>query len=254
VILVDDREGSKQLVRYFPKPITHLVRLPFGDVAFLGKGPEGRPIPVGIEIKTLSEALDNIVTGRFAGHQLPGLIQDFEVSYLVVYGELRQDAHGIICVPRKGGIKRFKLGGRYYMWRDFQQWLITMELRGDQHIRFMATKRDVGNFILALYRWWTAKSWEEHRAHLALDTSGRSSLVSEVSLARRFAKELPGVGWGKSAAVERYFSSALNIVMADEKEWLEVDGIGKILARKIWNAIRGKEEKKKQGGRREKDL
>lgn len=220
----------------------------------MGKGPEGRPIPVGVEIKTLSEALDNIVTGRFAGHQLPGIIQDFEVSYFIVYGELRQDAHGIICVPRKGGIKRLKLGGRYYMWRDFQQWLITMELRGDQHVRFMATKRDVGNFILALYKWWTGKKWEEHRAHLALDTSGRSSLVSEVSLARRVAKELPRVGWGKSAAVEGRFPTVKAMVGAKEEEWKEIDGVGKLMAGRIYRALRGQEEKRKQGGRREKDL
>ncbi len=54
---------------------------------------------------------------------------------------------------------------------------------------------------------------------------------------RRVAKELPGIGWERSLAVEKHFVSVLAMMLAKSPEWEKVDGIGKTLAQKIVKAI-----------------
>ena len=50
---------------------------------------------------------------------------------------------------------------------------------------------------------------------------------------RRVAKEFTGIGWERSLAVEGRWGSVRDMVNATEKEWTEVDGIGKGIAKKI---------------------
>ncbi len=241
MILVDDRAGSKELIKYFTNVEAHLVRQPYGDVAFLGEGPKGELIPIGIEVKTVADVLSCIMDGRFAGHQLPGLIRHYSVIYLIVYGEVRMDQHGILCVPRKGGLKPVYKGSRAFMWRDFHSWLFTMEMLGGVKVRMVKTKRETGLLCLALYKWWTSKGWEEHQAHLAFDTSHSPALLPEYNLVTRVAKELEGIGWKKAQLVGGKFKSVLEMVMAEGVEWEEIEGIGGKIAVRAVGDLRGGE-------------
>ena len=54
-----------------------------------------------------------------------------------------------------------------------------------------------------------------------------------VSLVRRVAKELPGIGWERSLLVEETFDSVRTMVNAPLEEWLEIEGIGKGIATKV---------------------
>ena len=76
MILVDSREGSKQL-----QPLlrdSKLTRLEFADFAFTGSDRDGRISQIGIEYKTLPDVLSCIADGRFAGHQLPGMMKAYD--------------------------------------------------------------------------------------------------------------------------------------------------------------------------------
>ena len=44
---------------------------------------------------------------------------------------------------------------------------------------------------------------------------------------------LPGVGNNRSKVVESYFKSLKAMVNATEDEWLQIDGIGKTIARNV---------------------
>jgi len=46
------------------------------------------------------------------------------------------------------------------------------------------------------------------------------------------------VGWKRSAAVVRKFKTVRQMMEASEKEWMEVDGIGKGIAKKTVEALR----------------
>ena len=63
-VLVDDRAGSVDLVKYQPlKRSAELTRLRAGDVLIVGNGPGGRPVLVGIEFKTVADLIQSIDNG-----------------------------------------------------------------------------------------------------------------------------------------------------------------------------------------------
>jgi len=119
-LLVDSRVGSKDLA----KPLSaKLAVLEFADAMFVGGGLGDKPIFIGIEVKTVKDALSCVVSGRFAGHQLPGLVKGYDVVYLIVEGRWRADKEGLLEVPYGKRWRAVNLGRRYFMWRDFALWL-----------------------------------------------------------------------------------------------------------------------------------
>lgn len=98
-------------------------------------------------------------------------------------------------------------------------------------------------WISTLYKWWTGKEYEEHRGHLAIFDRMRDGLVDRAilvrpSLCRMVSAQLPGIGIQKSEMVAGHFGSVSNMVGADISEWEEIDGIGRTMAVKIYNALR----------------
>lgn len=235
-ILVDDRAGSKNMIRYLKT--AKLARLPYGDISFMGRGPDDRPIPVGIEIKSLSDILSCIVSGRFAAHQLPGMLSSFEVVYLIVHGVYRPDYKtGQLIVPRGG--KRWTpatIGNRGFMYRELDAWLMSIELRAGVHVRRTGSEAETAFVIQDLAGWWE-KDWDKHRSHLALHDPPDVELIRKPSLVRKVAAQLPGVGWKRSSAAAEHFGSVRRMIEADAKEWLTVDGIGKITAARVVKAV-----------------
>lgn len=254
-LLVDPRIGSGELAKYLlmlqlPVEIPE-HNLPFGDFAFLGNGPEGRPIPIGIERKALKDFVNSYYSGRFAGHQLPGMLNPgagFEVIYVILEGLWRVDIQsGLISVPsmkknQKGKFvwEDLEVAGKGFMYRDLEQILFTLEMKAGVNFRRTGNKPETGRFISALYHWWVDKEWEEHRSHLRFKTTeADKALLVKPSLCRLIAAQLPGVGWVKSGAVATRFGSVSNMVKATEKEWMEIEGIGKTMAKKIMMALDG---------------
>ncbi len=93
MILVDSRIGSKDLIKPLGS-ISKLAVLEFADAMFVGGGEGNKPVFVGIEIKKIKDALSCIMSGRFAGHQLVGLVKEYDVRYLIIEGWYRADRKG----------------------------------------------------------------------------------------------------------------------------------------------------------------
>lgn len=246
MILLDDRAGSRDL--YLPLikqgvPV-QLGRMEYGDLSWTGQGMGGVPQLVGVEYKTVEDVIQCIGSGRFAGHQLPGLIQSYNYVWLMVAGRVRPAADGTLQVAHISG-RWFDagFGGRGFRYSDYDHWLTTIELRGGVRVRRVGDSLEAAASLAALYRWWTAKEWEDHRGHLGFDTTRdlESALLRKPSLVRRLAKELPGVGWNKSAAVAGAFGTAIDMVSATEREWMDIPGIGKTMAQKIRRELGWKE-------------
>jgi len=238
MILIDDRTGSKELYGLLPPGSAEICRLEAGDAAFVGCGP-GKPMMIGIELKGLSDVLQCIGTGRFAGGQLPKLLRDYDVVYLIVEGAWRPGKEGTLEKLARGGWQTVVLGTRVWMYRELDNWLTSIETMTGVRLRRTESERETAACILNLYHWWTDKEWDEHRSHLAFDRSDRPTLVKP-SLAIRVAKELSGVGYDRAGAVARHFhGSVREMVLAGEDQWKEVAGIGKILSRRIVDELNG---------------
>jgi ERCC4-type nuclease len=244
-IQLDDRTGSGDLLpllrsRGLP---TVLTRLPYGDAAFIGNGPDECPMPIGIEIKSISDILKCIGDGRFSGHQLPGLVADFDYIWLIAEGIYRSDqGTGFLQTYVRGGWRNAMVGTRRFMARELEQWFLTITIRAGVRIVCTGGRNETADFLRNLYNWWTVKSWTEHKSHLAPHLHSftpDSALLVRPTLARLVAKELPGIGWEKSAAVAKTFPSVLEMAVAEEDDWRAIEGIGAKTAEKVVRAIRG---------------
>jgi len=237
-ITIDSREGSAFLINHLPHGMVSVGRLEYGDVSFVGNGPNDEPILVGIERKALGDLINSITSGRFAGHQLPGLVSSYHVVYLIVEGLWRPGTTGLLEVRKGQGWEPLDRGRRW-MWADVEAWLTTVEQKAGVRIRKTVGMGETAAMILALYRWWTSKEYDEHRAHLTLHKPPDSAALRKASLVRVMAAELPGIGWEKSERVAKRFRNVVEMVNAEEHEWREVEGVGNTIAHKIVMAVWG---------------
>lgn len=247
---VDDRTGSIELVPLLRARGIRVVvnRMPFGDISFVGNGPDGAPVTVGIEVKKVRDILACITDGRFAGHQLPGLIESYQQVWLLVEGTWRPNPRdGILQLQTYGGKwVDAMVGTRRFMYTDLQQWLLTIHHKAGVSVARCWNWEEGVSWLSSLYKWWTQKKWEEHKGHVAINTSHRNeyffdrAILERPTTLRMVAKELPGVGFEKSAAVADYFGSVENLVYASVEDIMDVPGIGRDIATRIWRALRSK--------------
>jgi ERCC4-type nuclease len=237
MILVDDRVGSRELVHFLPRQMAMLNRLTFGDAMWLGNGPDDIPVHVGVEIKAIGDLLKSIVDGRFAGHQLPGLLRDYHVIYLIVEGKFRPEPEtGLLQVPWNGTWVPADFGAKRWTHRDLWGFLTTMEIHYGLKLRRTYDRRETARVIQDLHHWWTAKAFGEHKSGCAFDTSGEPTLLP-ATLLRRIAAQFDGIGWKRAQAVEQHFTSVIDMILAPEGEWRKISGVGKKIAAEIVAAI-----------------
>lgn len=247
MIQVDDRAGSAQLCPILRQMgcEVDLCRMDFGDVAFSGWGPNGAPVQVGIEVKSLDDILACITSGRFAGHQLPGLIQCYDHVFLLVQGQWRARARdGVLEYYRSTSRGNFwsEAGGgqRRWLWRDLESWLTSMSIMGGLRVHRVPDYHEGALWLKTVYSWFQK---DDHKSHLVI-YSGKelysdTALLTRPSLARRVAKELPGIGLVRSAEVAHQFPTVELMVSASVRDWTKIEGVGKGIATKVYNAIHG---------------
>jgi ERCC4-type nuclease len=237
MILLDPRAGSadyEPLLRALGAPV-EMVTLEFGDVAFYGSG-----YAVGVELKRLNDLLNCIVTGRFSGHQLPGLALHYAEAWLIVEGYWRPNPQDGVLETRRGrDWVPVKLGARTWMYRDLDNFLTTVEVKGGVRVKRTANPDETARAIYGLYAWWL--DYDGHRSHLALNRAGRDvALFTRPTFVRRVAAELPGVGFEKSGMIAGAFPTVRALMGADEKRLRTLPGIGKALAKGIvgaWDSV-----------------
>jgi ERCC4-type nuclease len=248
-MLIDDRTGSGDLVPLM-KPLgvkATLTRLDYGDVAMFGNGPDGL-LNIGIEVKTISDVVGCMTSGRYAAHQLPGMLQDYDQSWLLVEGEWRATRDGLLQMkhPSKGFWFDLKVGGRRWMWQEVQGWMFTMMILGGVRVVTVPDRQMTARFLAAMHHWFTKpfashsslKTFVDYKARIG-GVSGQPAMLRAPTLERRVYKELPGLGWDRSLAACDAFPNLLAAFTADAASWATIPGIGPKTAGKIHRGIRG---------------
>lgn len=239
MIYIDSRTGSHTLQSHILNEIeTDLTYLEYGDVSFMGNGPDG-PVMIGIERKTISDLASSIATGRLSGHQLIGMLNCFDYVYIVVEGVWQANpVTGIIEMYRTRGWQPMQFGVRQFLAKEVTNYLNTLAVICNVLIWHTNNITQTGKWISDLYSWWQ-KPWDKHTAHLQLhETPVPKRVQKEVVLVgpsrvRLVAKEFPSIGWTRSKAVAERFKSVREFVNATREQLLEVPGIGKTLAERI---------------------
>lgn len=239
MLLVDPRKGSGDLVEPFKRigipAVAH--QMAFGDCAFVGNGPGGGVIQVGVEVKKIPDLVDCIVSGRLAGHQLVGLVEAYDERWLVVEGAWRVSQAGVLEIkdPKKHFWFPIRSRGRGWMFREVMGYMLTLSIIGGLKIWHTYDRDETVRFVGCLYRWWTEKAYHEHKSlKTFVDYKGRvvadSKEPRDVRLGRptpfrRLVKEFPQIGWERSVDVERLFGGditklGLALAFPDETDWM----------------------------------
>jgi ERCC4-type nuclease len=215
-----------------------ISRLDYADFFFLGNGPEGSYVSVGIERKAIKDLLNSMTTGRLSGHQLPGMSQQYDYIYILVEGEWRfSPDNGILQSKNGAWWNDVCLGPRRFMAKEVIGFLNTLVVKAGVQVMYSRNQRETVQVVTSLYHWWNTKQWEGHTSHLSPSKSHKGNsgeiMLIKPPLIRRIASELPLIGWGKSKAVADFFPSVSKMVNATEKEWREIPGIGKGIAQGV---------------------
>lgn len=256
-ILIDDRTGSRQLIEFPPlDKMASLTRMEFGDVAFTGNGPDGDIVSIGIEVKSITDLVGSLDTGRLQATQIPGMLRTYTESWLLIHGSYGPgDTPGPGCqfpplmVRRGMRWEPWTLGKRTFPYSYPAKFLHTLSQCG---VKLWRVKDDAeaAVWIATLAAWWS-EPWSEHTSMRVLDRSqkrGRSSGGSNSGTRRasimqtfddktmrriEFASALPGLGYERAVAAARHFQSPRAMTVATSRQWQEVPGIGKGLAKSI---------------------
>lgn len=239
-ILVDSRVGAVELIPRLRSMMPGKVdkcRLVSADITFDGNGPGGT-VAIGIERKRVGDLMGSIRSGRLSGEQLVAMNQIYQFVYLVVEGLYRPSSDGFIEVHVRGKWRDLVLGRQKFLYSELDNYLTTVELNANVMVRRTASEYETCVQVVDLYRWWN-KEWDRHHAHEAIKHQEGVTL-KRASLLRRVAAELPGVGWIRSGAVEKHFASIQEMTIANERDWVQIEGIGPGIAKRVVKALRGK--------------
>ena len=247
MIQIDDRIGSVQIA-----PIlrslgceVELTRMDYGDVAWIGYGANGQAVSCAAELKRIEDCVACIQSGRFAGHQLPGLLKCYDHIWLLIIDEYRARQRDGVLEYRKEGHG----GGQYWtescgrqrtvFWRDVESWLMTMQIMGGIRVHREPTYESAALWIKNTANWFARDEHKSHKVmHGTKEIFADQALLVKPTLARRVAAQLPFIGEVRSAEVARVFHTLEQMVEASPKDWAtKVDGIGKGIAAKIYTAI-----------------
>lgn len=246
MIIVDDRAGSCDLFPYIKALTTDAImtRLdpPFGDIAWVGNGPDGQSIKVGVEYKKVAEILGAIGgDNRFVGHQVGGMVEHYDRRFLLVEGRIRADRNtGVIQEQRRGQWVNVQKGGRGFTYRDLDHWLTSIEEQAQFRVVKTFDEYESARWVVTKHSWYVAKGWADHKTlHQFHVPAPPSATFVRPGLVRRVAKELKGVGWDKSIQVAAKFASVRAMANANERDWASIDGVGKTMSRRIVEEIIG---------------
>lgn len=225
---------------------TRVTRLDFGDACFHGNGPDDEYI-IGVERKCLSDALNSMQSRRLVGFQLPGMLDTFHRSIVLIEGIWSPGKNGELCVYRRGEWVPVELGSRRFLYSELDNFMTSLEettpTPGQVHVRRTSNSLETAVVLSDLVHWW-AKPWKDHKslrqAYIRTPEPRRSGLAIKIpGIVWKMAAQIPKIDQ-KGELVERKFKTPLEMCQADATTWQEIDGIGPTIAENAVHLLQGR--------------
>lgn len=253
MILVDTRSGSEPYILPLRKLGLEVegVRLEYGDVSFEGKGTASAPVQIGVELKSVGDAIGSLRSGRLTGNrqqgepgQLPGMLESYDYSYLLVEGQWRADENGYMCHYCGPRLRWQRCKGSMPASEFDKRLLGIQECLG---VRVVQTNRqaDTVRWLANLYHWWRDTALDAHTSHLAPHAPQG---LFRISPFRQAIMAWPGVGRKVSLAAEEAFKTVECAATISPELWADLkttDDLGRerrfgeAAARKVYTFLRG---------------
>lgn len=222
--------------------------LEYADAAFLGRDPS---VSVGLEFTAPVNLAESVVHSGRILEQIRRGRAVYSHYFLMVWGDTDCDADGHYCtrwysreerrtilrpvVIREPNSGRTVAGP--FLYQAVDNFLNSLSILCGVYVKKARDEAELVRQTMDLWHWFS-KPMEDHTTRLDERFYVPTFMPSDIPLVRRVAKELPGVGTGRSHAVAKQFGSVYRMANADEADWLEVDGIGKTIAGRVVRAIR----------------
>lgn len=235
-IFLTDQPNDAELVPIF-KSMGNLAvvsPIPHGDFAFFGLWHNDEPIRVCGDRKKLMDLVNSMNTGRYIKQLQEAHESGFDRLFLVLEWDSRYGISG------EGGLISARRGDHWEPIRPITQYKRVDDYLNELHwymgvqVKHSHTPRETVRQVVDLY-WMFQRAPEEHKAlnQFYSPPAPTVGLYQKPSLIRRMSKELTGVGWEISKGIEDRFGSVREMALAGEKQWKEVELIGKSKAKKI---------------------
>lgn len=244
-MIIDDRDGSRDLVFLHPlNEMAVLSRLDSGDISIVGNGPNGTTVSIGVEYKSIEEFVTSEASGRLSGTdgQLVRMFDEYDRVYVLTYGKYRSGPFNRLEFTKGERWKTYKIGTREVPYGFLEGAITSITECGVRH-KHVETEQDAAHWLAALERWWS-KPYNKHKFFRKFNDAGPANLMPSVDpdtlFKMKLARALPGVGWEKAFAIANCFPSGESMVNASVREWLEVPGIGKVMAETFHRLIRAR--------------
>lgn len=171
MVFIDPRIGSKELIPFFAPydvPI-QVAPLEFADLAHLGNGVDedgqAAVVRVGYERKVITDMVQSMRDKRFQGHQLPGLMEQYDVVNLVIEGIWQVGDSGAIEVIQGGGKwSPLRMGTKAILFRELDHFIATLQHKRGLVVRQTANKAQTVAYVVSRFKWWNDKQWHQHRS------------------------------------------------------------------------------------------
>lgn len=243
-IYIDDRAGSRDLVNHPPltdpqQAVAVLCRLDSADAMFTGNGPNG-DVLVGVEVKSLSDFISSANTGRLQATQIPAMLNTYDHSWVLIYGEYSVGDDGELLTRRAktGHWATHALGRKVVPYGYVENMITDLTMLGVR-VKHVPDVRLAVRWLVQIARWYD-KPWAKHKGLRTFDTSRDMVLPGvdgDTLLRARVASQLPGLGFERAVAAARHFPSIIDMVNATPVQWAQVEGVGKVIARAVHDAV-----------------
>lgn len=237
---VDGSTGSSQLlaplhtVSNGQAVSNNLVALG-ADVAWTGRGPDSSLLTCGLEYKTVEDFIESTYTGRLGGHQIPTMVEHYDIRYLLIEGLFRPDKRGLTEVMNESGQWRQYWRGKagtvpYSYIRKFLQ---SAAQQAGFTILHTASFTDTVTTIFLTWEWWQ----RVYESHDSINTIYVRELprvhFQRPNTVAIVAASIPGIGSTLAHRAGKHFHTVQAMVNADAAEWAKIQGVGQQLAGRI---------------------
>lgn len=248
MIKVSDADGSRELFPLFHDGCS-LEHLEHGDFTFYGIWEDDEVVSVCIERKRLLDLIQCMHDGRHMDQVRAAANAGFDFMFVffeIDIGEYRIDPDRDLQWVHKGR------NGQWYPLKPKVDFIRTENYLNQLELYLGVRRRDtLGPMqtvasVMALHDMFQLPP-SEHKSleRFRVMAPPRLDLLGKPTLLRRVAKELPGIGWDRSQAVEDKFGSVLKMTEASVEDWESILGIGPTTAmnafldiRKDWRNVR----------------
>jgi ERCC4-type nuclease len=242
---VDKRVGSIDLVPYIQALGCEVRTAQYeaGDVWFVGNGPDGDLLRIGIERKNIRDFASSLASGRLMGEQKHKLLKRYDRVYLLVEGILRTRENGTLEELRRGKWMQVYAGHKRNAPMLASALTGALASAGEfagMRVLQSGTPQDTARVCVSLLRWWQ-KDYEDHSAHdpvVTTQISDPMGFIRSNSMLVKTLAQVNGVGSKRAREIAEQYGTVEELVLASREDLQSV--CGPKTGETIWRAIRAR--------------